>query len=142
MARSSDLGRVADRLHSAAICVLRYAREADRQSSVGPAQLSALSVLTYGGPHTIGDLAAAEQVTRPTMTRIVQALHERGFVRLKHSPTDARVTICEATRDGVAILKKARQARLDRIEALLAQKKLDDVALLGKALDVIVDDGD
>lgn len=140
MARSSELRRVADQLHSAAIHVLRYAREADRQSTLGPAQLSALSVLTYGGPCAIGELAAAEQVAPPTMTRIIQALQARGFVRLKGSSKDARVTICEASPRGVAILKKARRARLDRIEGLLSRKKLEDIALLGKALETIVSD--
>jgi DNA-binding MarR family transcriptional regulator len=135
MARSSERRRVADRLHSAAIYVLRYAREADRPSAVGPAQLSALSVLTYGGPCTIGELAAAEQVAPPTMTRIVQALKARGFVRLKRSSSDARVTICEASSSGIDILKKAREARLNRIEALLSQAKPGNVALLGKALE-------
>jgi DNA-binding MarR family transcriptional regulator len=138
MARSSELRRVADRLHSAAIYVLRYAREADRQSTVGPAQLSALSVLTFGGPCTIGELAAAEQVTPPTMTRIVQALQARGFVRLKGSSKDGRVTICEASSSGVSVVKKARQARLDRIEKLLSRSELHDITLLGKALEAIV----
>jgi DNA-binding MarR family transcriptional regulator len=140
MARGSERRRVADRLHSAAIYVLRYAREADRQSAVGPAQLSALSVLTYGGPCTIGELAAAEQVAPPTMTRIVQALKARGFVRLKRSSSDARVTICEASASGIDILKKAREARLNRIEALLSQTKPGDIALLGKALEDVFGD--
>jgi DNA-binding MarR family transcriptional regulator len=138
MARSSERRRVADQLHSAAIYVLRHAREADRQSTVGPAQLSALSVLTCGGPCTIGELAAAEQVAPPTMTRIVQALQTRGFVRLKSSSKDARVTICEASPTGIAVLKKARQARLNRIEELLSRKKLEDIALLGKALEAVI----
>jgi len=72
------------------------------------------------------------------MTRIVQALQTRGFVRLKSSSKDGRVTICEASASGVAILKKAREARLDRIEELLSQKKLEDVALLGKALEAVI----
>jgi len=141
MARSNERRRVADQLHSAAIYVLRHAREADRQSAVGPAQLSALSVLTYGGPCTIGELAAAEQVARPTMTRIIQALHTRGFARLTSSSDDARVTICEASPSGIAVLKKARQARLDRIEELLSHKNLQDLALLGKALDMLTKPG-
>jgi DNA-binding MarR family transcriptional regulator len=138
MARSNERRRVAEQLHSAAIYVLRYAREADRQSTLGPAQLSALSVLKYGGPCTIGELASAEQVAPPTMTRIIQALEARGFVRLKRSSKDARVTICEVSSSGIAILKKARKARLDRIEEFLSQKKLDDIALLGKALKAVV----
>jgi DNA-binding MarR family transcriptional regulator len=138
MARSSERRRLADQLHSAAIHVLRYAREADRLCTIGPAQLSALSVLTYGGPCTIGELAAAEQVAPPTMTRIVHALQTKGFVRLKGSSKDARVTICVVSPSGIAILKKARQARLDRIEELLSHKKLDQMTLLGKALESII----
>ena len=72
------------------------------------------------------------------MTRIVQALQTRGFVRLKSSSRDARVTICEASPTGIGVLKKARQARLNRIEELLSRKKLEDIALLGKALEVII----
>ncbi len=138
MARSNERRRVAEQLHSAAIYVLRYAREADRQSTLGPAPLSALTVLTFGGPCTIGELAAAEQVAPPTMTRIIQALQARGFVRLKRSSKDARVTICEVSSSGIAILKKARKARLDRIEEFLSPKKLDDITLLGKALKAVV----
>jgi len=51
---------VADRLHSAAIHLLRRVRKQDAVSGVGPAQLSALSVLVFGGPKTLGDLAAQE----------------------------------------------------------------------------------
>jgi DNA-binding MarR family transcriptional regulator len=61
----------ADRLHSAAIHLLRRVRQQDTASGVGPAQLSALSVLVFAGPKTLGDLAAAEQVKPPTMSRVV-----------------------------------------------------------------------
>src|SRR5258706_14927634 len=67
----------ADRLHSAAIHLLRQLRVRDRESGVGPAQLSALSVLVFGGPRSLGELADAEQVRPPTMSRIVAEL-ERG----------------------------------------------------------------
>src|SRR5256885_16104382 len=67
----------ADRLHSAAIHLLRRLRVRDRESGVGPAQLSALSVLVFGGPRSLGELADAEQVRPPTMSRIV-AGRERG----------------------------------------------------------------
>src|SRR5204863_2334816 len=65
----------ADRLHSAAIHLLRRLRVRDRESGVGPAQLSALSVLVLGGgPRSLGELAEAEQVRPPTMSRIVAGL--------------------------------------------------------------------
>jgi DNA-binding MarR family transcriptional regulator len=137
MARSNERRRVAERLHSAAIHVLRYARQADRQSAMGPAQLSALSVLVFGGPSNLRQLADAEQVAPPTMTRIVAALRRDGYVRLTPSPDDARSSIVEATAKGTAALEKARTARLDLIDGLLSRNEHADVALLGKALAAI-----
>src|SRR5271169_3195797 len=64
----------ADCLHSAAIHLLRRVRKQDSASGVGPAQLSALSVLVFAGPKTLGELAAAEQVKPPTMSRIAAGL--------------------------------------------------------------------
>lgn len=137
MARSNERRRVAERLHSAAIHVLRYARQADRQSAMGPAQLSALSVLVFGGPSNLRQLADAEQVAPPTMTRIVAALRRGGYVRLTPSPDDARSSIVEATAKGTAALEKARAARLDLIDAWLSRNEHADIALLGKALAAI-----
>ena len=134
MARNSERRRVAERLHSAAIHVLRYARQADRNAAIGPAQLSALSVLVYGGPCNLRELADAEQVAPPTMTRIVAALRRGGYVRLKRSPHDGRSSIVETTAKGSAALEKARGARLDLIDGLLARSSQPDIALLGKAL--------
>jgi hypothetical protein len=72
---------VADRLHSAAIHLLRHARKQDVLAKVGPARLSALSVLVFGGPMALGQLAAAEQVKAPTMSRIVAGLKRSGLAR-------------------------------------------------------------
>jgi DNA-binding MarR family transcriptional regulator len=134
MARSSERRRVAALLHAAAIHVLRYARQADRHSAIGPAQLSALSVLVYGGPCNLRELADAEQVAPPTMTRIVAALRRGGYVRLKRSPDDGRSSIAETTAKGAAALEKVRGARLDLIDGLLSRNAHADIALLGKAL--------
>jgi DNA-binding MarR family transcriptional regulator len=134
MARNSERRRVAGRLHSAAIRVLRYAREADRESPLGPAQLSALSVLVYGGASNLRDLAETEAVSAPTMTRIVQALQRGGYVRLARSPEDARASIVRATPKGMAALERARTARLDLIESLLERHSPAEVAALDQAL--------
>ncbi|HEY2553932.1 MAG TPA: MarR family transcriptional regulator [Candidatus Cybelea sp.] len=138
MAPSKGRRKVADRLHSAAIYVLRQARAADRKSPLGPAQLSALSVLVYGGSRTPGELADTEQVTPPTMTRVVGALRRGGYVRLRSCPSDARSTIVEASRKGVAALQKARAARLDLIEELLAGSSEADLTRLGDAIEALL----
>jgi DNA-binding MarR family transcriptional regulator len=134
MARNSA---VADRLHSVAIRVLRHAREADRVSGLGPARLSALSVLVFGGPCTLSELAAVEQVTAPTITRIVQGLEADGLAKREPSPGDARASILRATSKGKTLLERARQARLRKIESLLEAANPADVERLGKALDAV-----
>src|ERR1700735_455525 len=80
----------ADRLHSAAIHLLRRLRKQDAASGVGPAQLSALSVLVFADPKTLGELAAAEQVKPPTMSRVVAGLKRSHLIEITRDPLDAR----------------------------------------------------
>src|SRR5688500_15022100 len=88
--RPSGCITIADRLHSAAIHLLRSVRRQDRQAGVGPARLSALSVLVFGGSRTAGELAAEEQVRPPTMTRIVAGLVRDGLARRRPEEKDRR----------------------------------------------------
>src|SRR5256885_14525143 len=87
---------VADRLHSAAIHLLRRARRTDPLTGVSPAQLSALSVL-MSGTKTLGELAAAEQVRPPTMSRLVKEMERAGVARRSSDPRDGRVVRVRAT---------------------------------------------
>jgi DNA-binding MarR family transcriptional regulator len=80
MSAATSTLETADRFHSAAIHALRHVRREDPATGLSAARLSALSVLVFGGPTTLGELAAAEQVKPPTMTRIVRALEEDGLV--------------------------------------------------------------
>jgi DNA-binding MarR family transcriptional regulator len=103
---------VADRLHSAAIHLLRRVRKQDEASGVGPAQLLALSVLVFSGSKTLGELAAAEQVKAPTMSRVVAGLQRNRLVSLTRDSGDARrIHIC-ATAKGSHLLQKSRQRRI------------------------------
>ena len=109
----------ADRFHSAAIHALRHVRREDPATGVPPAQLSALSVLVFGGPRTLGELAAAEQVRPPTMTRIVQALEAEGLVRRESDPRDGRVQRLSATAKGRRVMQQARKRRVTNLATLL-----------------------
>ena len=99
---------VADRLHSAAIHLLRHARKQDVLAKVGPARFSALSVLVFGGPMALGQLAAAEQVKAPTMSRIVAGLKRAGLARIEADAKDARRIRVTATAKGERLLQQAR----------------------------------
>ena len=103
--------QVADRLHSAAIRLLRRLRIEDSASGIGPARLSALSVLVFAGPMTLGELAAAEQVKPPTMTRIVQGLEKQGLARREPAADDARSIRVHATAKGTRLLDAGRRRR-------------------------------
>ena len=105
---------IADQLHSAAIHLLRRLRVRDRESGIGPAQLSALSVLVFGGPRSLGELADAEQVRPPTMSRIVAGLQRSGLVR-RHATEDGRRVRLEATPKGVALMWEGRKRRVESL---------------------------
>jgi len=111
---------LADRLHSAAIHLLRGVRREDAAAGLPPAQLSALSVVVFGGPLTVGALAAAEQVRSPSMTRVVTALEAAGLVTREPHPGDARATLVAATAAGRGLLLAGRRRRVRVLEQRLA----------------------
>jgi DNA-binding MarR family transcriptional regulator len=77
---------LADRWHSLAIHLLRRLRREDVKAGLTGPRLSALSVIVFGGPITLGELAAAEQVRPPTITRLVRALEQAQLVRRERTP--------------------------------------------------------
>jgi DNA-binding MarR family transcriptional regulator len=109
---SRDVLAIADRLHSAAIHLLRRVRKQDAATGQGPARLSALSVLVFGGPKTLGELAAAEQVKPPTMSRIVAGLARSRLIKITADPGDARRMQIRPTNKGVRLLQKGRHLRI------------------------------
>jgi DNA-binding MarR family transcriptional regulator len=111
--------RVADRLHSAAVHLLRLLREEDLSLGLGPAQLSALSVLVFRGPQSIGELARIEQVAVPTISRLVAALEDAGFAHRQAEAGDRRVVKVSATAAGTRLMQRGRKRRVERLAGLL-----------------------
>lgn len=134
---SEDLSSAADRFHSAAIHALRHVAREDPASGLSAARLSALSVLVFGGPKTLGELAAAEQVRPPTMTRIVTGLEEAGLVRRAADPRDGRIARVRATPKGRRVLQRARERRIARLAERLSQLEPHEVALVREAADLV-----
>ena len=124
--RNRPLLDVAGDLNSAAIHLLRGLRATDRAAGLTPARLSALSVLVFGGPCTLGRLARAEDVAGPTMTRIVDGLVELGLAERSPHPDGARMVLVSATDEGSAVMERARQARLSVIAAALRRLPVED----------------
>jgi DNA-binding MarR family transcriptional regulator len=128
---------LADRLHSVSIHVLRLVRTVDVDTGLGPAQLSALSVLVFGGPASPGRLAAAEQVRPPSMTRVVKELEAGGHVRRFSDRADRRVVRLEATQKGRHLLLAGQARRVAMLADWLTALSARDLGRLEDALPVI-----
>jgi len=124
---------VADRLHSVAIHLLRQLREEDLTLGLGPAQLSALSVLVFGGPQSIGALARIEQVAAPTISRLVDALVAAGLAARAADAKDRRVVHVSATAAGVSLMQRGRQQRVRRLVRLLEDLDSAELETVGTA---------
>ena len=102
----------------------------------GP-QLSALSVIVFGGPITLGALAAAEQVRPPTITKLVAALEDGGLVMREIDPSDRRITRVTATARGTRLLHDGRARRVALLAASLGALPAAERAVLMRALPIM-----
>ncbi|HEV2672737.1 MAG TPA: MarR family transcriptional regulator [Gemmatimonadales bacterium] len=128
---------VADRLHSAAIHLLRRLRVEDKAMGLSAPRTSALSVIVFRGPITMSALAEAEQVRPPTITRLVEGLERRGLVRRVSDANDGRVQRVEATAAGRGLLNKGRARRVARLAHGVAQLPKEDQHVLARAAELM-----
>jgi DNA-binding MarR family transcriptional regulator len=133
MPKTDLVEAVAECLHSASIHLLRQLREEDLQLGLGPAQLSALSVLVFGGPQTIGALARIEQVSAPTVSRLVDALAAAGLATRNADAADGRVIRVAATPAGTALMQRGRRQRVRRLVGLLQELEPAELDNMGRA---------
>ena len=139
MTKGQDAEAVADQLHSAAIHLLRQLRKEDDASGLSAPRLSALSVVVFGGPLTLGELARAEQVKPPTMTRIVTGLEKEGLVKRKGDPRDRRLTHIEATPKGQKVLAAGRARRVKKLANAVRRMEEKELAGLRRGVQLLRD---
>jgi DNA-binding MarR family transcriptional regulator len=136
--RSESRREAADAIHSAAIHLLRRVRKVDEEAmGISPARASALSVLVFGGPRSLSELAEAERVTAPTMSKLVAAMEREGLVRRRPHSTDGRSVRLEATAKGRRILERGRERRLTLLESLLSGASAHDVKVMAEAAEIV-----
>jgi DNA-binding MarR family transcriptional regulator len=128
---------VADRLHSSAIHLLRRLRREDPATGLSAARLSALSVVVFAGMPTLGELAAAEQVSAPTISRIVAGLEADGLLRRVRAAGDGRSYRIRATPKGARVMRQGRSRRVRALAADLRALPAADLATLDAAVDVL-----
>ena len=135
--RKRDALALADQLHSAAIHLLRHLRKEDDTSGLSAPRLSALSVVVFGGPVTLGQLARAEQVKPPTMTRIVTGLENDGLVRREGDKRDKRLTRIHATPKGQRVLMAGRARRVELLASAVERLAATELADLRRGAQLL-----
>ncbi len=133
----SSPAETATRLHAAAIRLLRMVRKADSESGLSGPRLSALSVIVFSGPLSLAELAAAEQVRAPTMTRLVDALVGLGLVTRETEPGDRRRVRIAATDAGRALLEEGRRRRVAAIAERLGRLAESERRALERGVELI-----
>ncbi len=122
-----NVQEIAARLHAASIKLLRLLRREDEASGLSAPRLSTLSVLVFGGPLSLAELAAAEQVRAPTMSRLVEGLVRAGLVTREPVPGNRRMVRIMATETGRRLLEEGRTRRVralvGRLEVLAASER-------------------
>ena len=138
MAKSLKPFEVADALHSAAIHLLRRLRVQDIASGIGPAKLSALSVLVFSRrPLSLAELAAAEQVKNPTMSRLVAVMERDGLVSITASREDARAMEIKPTRKGERLLLAGKQRRVNSLANALQSLNSSELLHLERSIQLL-----
>jgi DNA-binding MarR family transcriptional regulator len=137
--KGEDAEALADHLHSAAIHLLRQLRKEDDAIGLSAPRLSALSVVVFGGPLTLGELARAEQVRPPTMTRIVTGLEREGLVKRKGDAHDRRLTHIEATSKGRKVLAAGRARRVKKLATAVSRMEKKELAELRRGVQLLRD---
>lgn len=132
-------GQLATRLNSVAIHLLRRLQREDARLGLSGARLSALSVLVFGGPRTLGKLADAEGVSPPSMTRLVTAMEAEGLVAREKNAADGRSVIIRASAEGERILIRGREQRVEALAGWLSDLSPNGLAGLDKATATLED---
>jgi DNA-binding MarR family transcriptional regulator len=128
---------LASRLRLAVVRLNRRLRAQRTGQSVTLTQISALSTLYKCGALTPGQLAAKEGVQPPSMTRVIAALEELGYVDRRPHPTDGRQAIVEVSEVGAAFVHEAISAREAWLDERLAELSAEERELLSQAAEII-----
>jgi len=132
--RAARVGR-AELASQLRMSVMRLSRRLRRHAPAGitPSQLSALSVLAREGRLTVSQLAEAERVQPPTITRVVESLVGRGLVTRSVCEDDRRVAWVAPTPEGRAVVETIRKQRDAYLAERMRKLSADDLAILARA---------
>lgn len=114
----------------------RQLRQQDH-SGLSPSLGAALATIARDGPMPLGALAATEQISAPTVTKLVDKLEEHGLIARKADPDDRRVCRVQITVTGRRQLEAIRTRRTAWLASRLSELSSDDVQRVAAALEVL-----
>jgi DNA-binding MarR family transcriptional regulator len=113
----------------------RRLRDIDVACGISPARFSSLVHLAFHGVNNVGELAAAERVSRPAMTRLVRDMEKSGLVRRTSDSRDGRAVLVELTAKGRSLVDRVRKKKIVYVSGALASLDPDLRRALRTALD-------
>lgn len=121
------------------LAVTRMARRLRQQGdpALSPSLVAALSTIERLGPLTPSELAEAERVQRPTVTRVAARLVDAGLVQRTSDEHDARVARLAVTAEGRRVLKALRTRKTAYLARRLERLDAEDRAALERAAEVL-----
>ncbi|HEY0169278.1 MAG TPA: MarR family transcriptional regulator [Jatrophihabitans sp.] len=100
-------------------------------------QLSALDTVGKCGPLSAGEIAMVERVQPPSMTKILAALEQSGWIERSSHPEDRRQSIIAITPAGLELLAEETRARDEWLAKRLVEFSAEDLRKLGEAVEVL-----
>ena len=142
MPRNDDLRKSADLAHALRPVLMRLARSLrqvreDDSLDLQSNQLSAMAVLLNDGDMLMGELAGAEKVQPPSMTRIVNGLEQRGYVARRPDPRDGRQCLVTLTPAGRDVLLANRRRRNEWLTVRIAELDPAEREVLRQAVPIL-----
>ncbi|WP_223198775.1 MarR family winged helix-turn-helix transcriptional regulator [Solihabitans fulvus] len=136
---ATTAGEVEDATARLYLAIGRLSRLLRRTGSpgLGPGAVSALATLARCGPMRLGDLAAKEGVAPPTLSRIVAALVEAGYVQRDPDPQDGRAWLASPTPEGERMASGVRSARVHELQRRIERLDPGHFASLVTALEAL-----
>jgi DNA-binding MarR family transcriptional regulator len=130
-----DRAVLASRVRLALVPLSRQLRQ--QNIDLTATQASALATISRRQPLTVGDLARAEHVSSPMITKVVRALEAAGLVRKEVDPVDRRVSLLSLTSDGTKRLERSRTRKNAWLAKRLRSLEASEIAALEAAIPVL-----
>ena len=129
--------QLAEHLRVAIARLTRKLRQTRPMGELTQNQISVLASLELAGALTPRELAEAERVQPPTMTKVLARLEERGLVQRAPHPTDGRQVLLSATEAGRAVLLEQRRMKAEWLTGRLARLSATDREVLAQAAEIL-----